>query len=409
MTSPLLQDGSNFACKHYQNSTDSYVTKATYTPGGTYDMWLNGTVEHDGGSCQLSLSYDNGVTFKVIKSMIGGCPLTHTYNFTIPEFAPASDSALLSWSWFNLIGNRDMYQNCARVQIANAPSRRYRRSSSYNRRQASSIDQLPDMFVCNVNNGCQTIEREEVVFPDAGTDVLFGQDAVTPDPGPGFTINGDSTTPSNTTAAATTSTSATSTLVPSNTTTTSQTGVPKLFPTFNSTGSPDTNNNSTGNQTAPTAMPFNNSTTLTNSTTSMNLTSFLPSSNSTPPTDFTTVTNYTLHTTNNTTFTPTPAVFAVPTTFVTSFIPTAPTTTTFPTPAIYLASPNTTSFSASAATAAVVASSVPCIPGTYICNSPNSFSQCIPSSNGTTIVYMGAVAVGMSCVDGQIVSDESSS
>jgi hypothetical protein len=72
MTSPLLADGSNFPCKNYQNYTDGYVTKEAYVPGGTYDMWLNGTAEHDGGSCQLSLSYDNGVTFKVIKSMNGG-------------------------------------------------------------------------------------------------------------------------------------------------------------------------------------------------------------------------------------------------------------------------------------------------------------------------------------------------
>jgi hypothetical protein len=69
MTSPLLADGSNFPCKHYQNTTDSYVTKATYTAGGTYNMTLAGTAMHDGGSCQLSLSYDNGNTFKVIKSV----------------------------------------------------------------------------------------------------------------------------------------------------------------------------------------------------------------------------------------------------------------------------------------------------------------------------------------------------
>ncbi|ETI21120.1 hypothetical protein G647_07464 [Cladophialophora carrionii CBS 160.54] len=193
MTNPLLPDGSNFPCKNYQNYTGGYVTKATYLSGGTYDMWLNGTADHDGGSCQLSLSYDNGQTFKVIKSMIGGCPLMHNYNFTIPEFAPPSDSALLSWSWFNLVGNREMYQNCARVKIIAAPNQRYRRGSLY-RRQASSLDQLPNMFVCNVNNGCQTIEQREVIFPDPGDQVVYGQDAITPDPGPGYIIAAASTT-----------------------------------------------------------------------------------------------------------------------------------------------------------------------------------------------------------------------
>ncbi|KAH0842866.1 hypothetical protein FOPE_08052 [Fonsecaea pedrosoi] len=196
MISPLFADGSNFPCKNYQNTPDSYVTKATYLAGGTYDMWLNGTVPHDGGSCQLSLSYDNGATFKVIKSMIGGCPLTHNYAFTIPSFAPSSDSVLFSWSWFNLIGDREMYQNCARVEIVGGASTRHRRGSPY-RRQVASMDRLPNMFVCNVNNGCQTIERQEVVFPDPGSDVVYGQDAIVPDPGPGFTINGvaASTTP----------------------------------------------------------------------------------------------------------------------------------------------------------------------------------------------------------------------
>ncbi|KAJ9602682.1 hypothetical protein H2200_012876 [Cladophialophora chaetospira] len=193
MTSPLFTDGSNFPCKNYQNYSGGNVTKATYVSGGSYDMWLNGTVTHDGGSCQLSLSYDNGATFKVIKSIIGGCPLDPHFNFTIPQFAPSSDSALLSWSWFNLIGNREMYQNCARVKIISAPAGKQRRGSPY-RRQASSMDQLPDMFACDVGNGCQTIERREVVFPDPGNDVVYGQDAITPDPGPGYLIAGGSTT-----------------------------------------------------------------------------------------------------------------------------------------------------------------------------------------------------------------------
>lgn len=84
-TSPLLQDGSNFPCKGYQTGVDSNITKAVYTAGSTYNMTIAGSITHDGGSCQLSLSYDNGATFKVIQSMIGGCPLVPGYNFTIPS------------------------------------------------------------------------------------------------------------------------------------------------------------------------------------------------------------------------------------------------------------------------------------------------------------------------------------
>jgi hypothetical protein len=112
MTSPLLADGSNFPCKHYQynNNPQAYDIKATYVAGGEYNLTLAGGATHSGGSCQISLSYDNGATFKVIESIIGGCPLAYTYNFTIPSFAPSSDTALLSWSWFNLVGLREMYQ-----------------------------------------------------------------------------------------------------------------------------------------------------------------------------------------------------------------------------------------------------------------------------------------------------------
>jgi hypothetical protein len=64
---------------------------------------------HGGGSCQFSLSYDNGVTFKVIHSIEGGCPLDavmNKYTVPIPTSAPAAERALFAWTWFNRIGNR---------------------------------------------------------------------------------------------------------------------------------------------------------------------------------------------------------------------------------------------------------------------------------------------------------------
>jgi len=115
MTSPLEASGSNYPCKGYQNDADKPVS-ITYTAGSTYNMSLHGTAVHGGGSCQLSLSYDNGESFKVIKSMIGGCPLTDTYDFTIPASAPSGD-ALFAWTWQNKLGNREFYMNCAAVNI----------------------------------------------------------------------------------------------------------------------------------------------------------------------------------------------------------------------------------------------------------------------------------------------------
>ncbi|RMZ77715.1 hypothetical protein DV738_g4213, partial [Chaetothyriales sp. CBS 135597] len=216
MTSPLRTDGSNFACKKYQDTaTNSQADdiKAVYQAGETYNMTITGTATHMGGSCQISLSYDNGATFKVIQSQIGGCSLVSTHDFTIPSFATSSDSVLLSWSWFNLIGNREMYQNCARVEIQNPshPIPRYRRALA---KREASLDDLPDMFVCNVGNGCTTIEKAEVVFPDPGDDVVYGEDGVTPNPGPGFTLTSSATVSGSASSTSTSSTVSRSTSSP---------------------------------------------------------------------------------------------------------------------------------------------------------------------------------------------------
>lgn len=153
--------GSNFPCKGYQLNTP-WRTAAEYTAGGTYNMTLYGSATHGGGSCQLSLSYDNGGSFHVIESMEGGCPLTSRYDFVIPSDA-ANGRALFAWSWFNLIGNREMYMNCADVVISGG-------SGSV----ASFESAYPDLFVANVNNGCSTVGRRQTIFEHPGDAVIYG-------------------------------------------------------------------------------------------------------------------------------------------------------------------------------------------------------------------------------------------
>ena len=165
MTSPLLKDGSNFPCKGYQNDRP-FVPVVTYSAGSTYNMTVAGSATHGGGSCQLSLSYDNGATFRVIKSMIGGCPLTSTYDFTIPSYAPDGD-ALFAWTWQNEIGNREYYMNCATVSIE---------GSSASKRDTSSFEALPFIWKANLPgiNTCVTVEGDDPVYPLPGPDVLYG-------------------------------------------------------------------------------------------------------------------------------------------------------------------------------------------------------------------------------------------
>jgi hypothetical protein len=98
-TSPLADDGSNFPCKGYQRYTEPAVE--TYIAGHSYAVNISGSATHLGGTCQLSISYDNGTSFQVIKSMIGGCPLKSTYDFTIPSYAPSGTNVLFAWTWVN--------------------------------------------------------------------------------------------------------------------------------------------------------------------------------------------------------------------------------------------------------------------------------------------------------------------
>ena len=169
MTSPLNADGSNFPCKGYQNDRPIQTT-ATYMAGSTYNMTLAGSATHGGGSCQLSLSYDNGATFRVIQSMIGGCPLTSTYDFTIPSYAPAG-SALFAWTWQNYEGNREFYMNCAEVNIEATSTSRRKKRQTY-----TAFDQLPYLWKANLEgmNDCVTTEGENPVYPNPGPEVLYG-------------------------------------------------------------------------------------------------------------------------------------------------------------------------------------------------------------------------------------------
>ncbi|KAF1943095.1 hypothetical protein EJ02DRAFT_343913 [Clathrospora elynae] len=114
---PLHADGSDFACKGYQWNTP-WNSVATYEAGDTYDMTLQGSATHGGGSNQFSFSCDGGMQFKVVKGIMGSCPLQKQYSFTVPaEFAKlGKTTCLFAWTWFNKIGNKEMYMSCAVVE-----------------------------------------------------------------------------------------------------------------------------------------------------------------------------------------------------------------------------------------------------------------------------------------------------
>ncbi|KAF1962868.1 hypothetical protein CC80DRAFT_399236, partial [Byssothecium circinans] len=171
---PLKADGSDFTCKGYQWNTP-LTSVATYAAGKSYSIKLKGGATHGGGSCQICLSCDNGVHFKVLESIIGGCPLQSEYPFRMPENVETAQ-CLLAWTWFNKVGNREMYMNCAAVDIVGAKS-----SAKHLDPRATSataqrrLDGLPDMYTANLKgiNDCTTKETVNVVFDDPGRSVVY--------------------------------------------------------------------------------------------------------------------------------------------------------------------------------------------------------------------------------------------
>lgn len=173
MTSPLNQAGGDFPCKGYHSlmGTPQGQSVANYAPGQSYTFTITGGTIHDGGSCQASLSYDQGATWTVIHSYIGNCPISTgdtNYDFTIPNDTPAGE-ALFGWSWFNKIGNREMYMNCAVVTIGGAAKEA--RAEIDARDPSDSFSSRPAMFVANVGTGCGTTETKDLEFPNPGPDV----------------------------------------------------------------------------------------------------------------------------------------------------------------------------------------------------------------------------------------------
>ncbi|TGZ80455.1 hypothetical protein EX30DRAFT_331923 [Ascodesmis nigricans] len=169
MSAPL----GTYPCKGYHSDFGAASGKsvATYEIGGSYSIELEGSAVHGGGSCQISLSYDAGTTFSVIQSYIGNCVNpnpsgSQKFAFTIPSNAPKGD-AILAWTWFNVIGNREMYMNCASVTINSSSS-----GSIISGRSTSSSSLGPALFVANIGNECTTAEGSAVDFPNPGENVV---------------------------------------------------------------------------------------------------------------------------------------------------------------------------------------------------------------------------------------------
>jgi hypothetical protein len=166
-----------FPCKGALSvfDSDEGASVATWAPGSQQSVKIEGGAAHNGGSCQLSLSYDKGATWTVIYSKIGGCPTDPNMSFKLPADAPAGDKVLLGWSWNNHTGNREFYMNCASITIGGGKKRdaiKAKTQGQANKRDVA-FSARPKMFVGNLpgkSNMCVK-EGNDVIYPEPGPDV----------------------------------------------------------------------------------------------------------------------------------------------------------------------------------------------------------------------------------------------
>ncbi|KZL82073.1 glycoside hydrolase [Colletotrichum incanum] len=181
--SPLDASGSDFPCKQRSGVYEAEGASNVYAQGASGSLAFIGSAVHGGGSCQVSITYDakpdKNSVWKVIKSIEGGCPAKNAagnlgdnanqanqdkYDFQIPDDMPAGNGTI-AWTWFNKVGNREMYMNCGPVTITGSEG------------SQESYSALPDMFVANLAsiNDCAVPEGTDVQFPNAGKSVdVFG-------------------------------------------------------------------------------------------------------------------------------------------------------------------------------------------------------------------------------------------
>ncbi|KAH0842004.1 DNA-directed RNA polymerase [Fonsecaea pedrosoi] len=184
--SPLLADGSDFPCKQRSGVYDAEGASNVAAIGEPQTLSFLGSAVHGGGSCQVSLTTDLQPTknskWMVIKSIEGGCPASvagnlpadpsgtgaSTFQFSVPDGISPGDYTL-SWTWYNKVGNREIYQNCAPFTVTAAKKKRYAPAPKTSKRATS----FPDLFVCNLPsiNDCSTVEGFDYHFPDPGADV----------------------------------------------------------------------------------------------------------------------------------------------------------------------------------------------------------------------------------------------
>lgn len=204
-TAPLLQVSPlsaqlPFPC---QGRTEHAEKRTTLTAGTTQNVKFWIAAVHGGGSCQFSVTYEypppaDPTKWKTIYTIIGDCPAkaagnlptvekdkdgrengpqcgndsgsecVRSFDIPIPAGIQNAENATFAFTWFNKIGNREMYMNCAPVSIVGGTD------------DKEFMDSLPPVFQANIPGQCTTGESGQLLnIPNPGK---FGKVNAEPSP-----------------------------------------------------------------------------------------------------------------------------------------------------------------------------------------------------------------------------------
>lgn len=138
---------------------------------------FEGSASHGGGTCQLAISTDleptANSTFKLIQTYEGNCPVvnsdgntgTDDYTWSLPEGTP-NGRLTFAWLWYNRIGNRELYMNCAPLDVTGGSD------------NTDFYDSLPNIYLINMpTSECESVETADVEIPYPGQYVLKANEA----------------------------------------------------------------------------------------------------------------------------------------------------------------------------------------------------------------------------------------